>query len=65
VINCSPSIVDIQFAFRKLFSQSFNKQLQQVVNPYGNGESLSKILDVIRSYPLKYILKKKFYDIDL
>lgn len=65
VINCSPSIVDIQFAFRKLFSQSFNKQLQQVVNPYGNGESLSKILDVIKSYPLKYILKKKFYDIDL
>jgi GDP/UDP-N,N'-diacetylbacillosamine 2-epimerase (hydrolysing) len=63
VINCDPSIDGIQSALNKLYSPVFQKQLQKLENPYGNGGSSKKIVKIIRSFPLNGVLKKKFYDI--
>ena len=65
VIDCDNSIVTIRSALEKLYSQPFQQQLKQVVNPYGNSGASDKILNIIRSFSLKDILKKKFYDLDV
>jgi GDP/UDP-N,N'-diacetylbacillosamine 2-epimerase (hydrolysing) len=62
VIDCNNSVEAIQSAFNKLFSLSFQKQLQQVENPYDNGEASIKIVEIIRSFSLNGILKKQFHD---
>ena len=62
VIDCNSSIEGIQCALNKLFLPSFQKQLHQVKNPYGNGGASKKIAEIIRSFPLDGILKKIFYD---
>lgn len=63
VIDCNPMVKDIQLAFEKLFSNSFQQQLKHASNPYGDGGSTEKIIEIIRSFSLDGILKKKFYDI--
>ena len=65
VIDCDNSIVTIRSALEKLYSQPFQQQLKQVVNPYGDSGASDKILNIIRSFSLKDILKKKFYDLDV
>jgi GDP/UDP-N,N'-diacetylbacillosamine 2-epimerase (hydrolysing) len=64
VIDCNTSIKSIRHAFERLFSRSFQSQLQQVKNPYGDGGASDKILEIICSFPLDSILKKTFYDFD-
>jgi UDP-N-acetylglucosamine 2-epimerase len=64
VINCRPVVDEMRAAFKKLKSKQFQKNLKQVVNPYGNGGSYEKIVEIIRSFQLKGILKKIFYDIN-
>ena len=39
--------------------------LKNVKNPYDNGTSSKKIIRVLRSFKIKGILKKKFYNIKL
>ena len=63
VIDCDTSVKEIQGALKKLFSKSFQEQIKLVENPYGNGGTSEKILEVIRAYPLNEILKKCFYNI--
>ena len=63
VIDCDPSIESIQSAFSKLYNQSFQKRLNNVINPYDNSGTVEKILHVLRSHPVEGILKKKFYDL--
>ena len=45
-----------------LFSEGFQKQLQGVVNPYGEGSPESIVLTLERC-SLNNILKKRFYDL--
>jgi GDP/UDP-N,N'-diacetylbacillosamine 2-epimerase (hydrolysing) len=61
VIDCNNSVEAIQSAFNKLLSLSFQKHLQKVENPYGNGGASIKILKIIRKFSLNGILKKEFY----
>jgi GDP/UDP-N,N'-diacetylbacillosamine 2-epimerase (hydrolysing) len=62
VIDCDNSVEAIHSAFNKLFSTSFQKQLQSVENPYGNGGAAIKIVEIIRLFSVNEILKKRFYD---
>ena len=63
VIDCGSSVNDIREALQTLFSDSFQKKLETVVNPYGVGGTAEKVVDVIRRFPLQGILKKRFYEI--
>jgi GDP/UDP-N,N'-diacetylbacillosamine 2-epimerase (hydrolysing) len=60
VIDCDPDRHSIVSALKQLYSPAFQKKLITVKNPYGEGGASQKILKVLRSYPLKSIIKKSF-----
>ena len=62
VINCDESISSIKAAIIKARSKSFNEKCALSQNPYGDGGSSKRILDVIDSMPLDNLIIKKFYD---
>lgn len=63
VISCLPIKKNIDKAFQKLYSKEFQNDLLSVKNPYGKGGAFKKILNIIKTYSLKDVLKKSFYNI--
>jgi GDP/UDP-N,N'-diacetylbacillosamine 2-epimerase (hydrolysing) len=63
IIDCDPNKQDILHAFKILYSQSFQNNLKNVENPYGDGLASKKIIKIIRTVDLSNILKKSFFDI--
>ena len=64
VIDCKPKKEEIKKAFNKLYSKEFQNMLKKIKNPYGDGMTSKKIVNILKSVELKDILKKSFYDID-
>jgi GDP/UDP-N,N'-diacetylbacillosamine 2-epimerase (hydrolysing) len=64
VIDCTPERDAIIKAIKRLSSREFQDELEQIVNPYGNGGVAEKIIAVIRDHPLDGILKKCFFDLE-
>lgn len=62
VIDCPPQFQAILDAIKTLYSPGFQRSLQKVVNPYGNGGASQKIVQVLQDHPLDGILKKSFHD---
>ncbi len=62
VIDCSPESVSISDALNFLYSSEFRKRLENLVNPYGSGDSTLMIIKVLEECRLADILKKKFKD---
>ncbi|CDG37104.1 UDP-N-acetylglucosamine 2-epimerase [Acetivibrio thermocellus BC1] len=67
VINCNPNEEEIKQAIKKALSDSFIKQAKETVNPYGDGNTSERIIEVIKEYMLgeKINLKKEFYDVEV
>lgn len=65
VIDCVPERASIVAALRLLYSESFQAQLGQVVNPYGKPGASDKIATMLRELSLDGVLKKRFFDLDL
>lgn len=65
VIHCYPTVESIRRAIHMLYEPSFRAQLNDTVNPYGQGGACLKIIEVIKKYPLESIKKKSFFDIEL
>lgn len=63
VINCEPNRLAIADALKRLYSAKFQLDLQDVVNPYGNGGASEKVLDIIQRIPLAGLIKKSFHDL--
>ena len=63
VLNCNASKESINNAFFELYSKRFQNVLREVINPYGNGGTSEKIINIIKNFNLKNILKKSFYDL--
>lgn len=63
IIDCDPNKQDILHAFKILYSESFQKKLKNVENPYGDGLASKKIIEIIKTVDLSNILKKSFFDI--
>lgn len=63
VIDCAPELDDIRAALQKAFSPAFREQALHTVNPYALPDSVHRILEIIRDYPLEGISKKRFYDL--
>lgn len=60
VINCCPESGDIERAIR----EAYHRDCSATVNPYGDGDSSSRILAVIKQVPdLQGLLKKHFYEV--
>ncbi|UCB46318.1 MAG: UDP-N-acetylglucosamine 2-epimerase (hydrolyzing) [Spirochaetota bacterium] len=66
VIDCEPSKEGVGKAITKLYSESFQKSLKNVVNPYGTGDTSKRIVKVLKKGDLllKNATKKIFYDLD-
>lgn len=61
VINCEPLARDIEEAIHK----AFNLNCSNVINPYGDGNSSSRILYVLKSREnYKSLLKKHFFKVE-
>ncbi len=65
VVDCDSSMESILSSIRKIYSHPFKEKLISIENPYGNGDTSTKIAKTISNYPLENILKKSFYNIDL
>lgn len=63
VIDCEPDATSISNALQVAFSKEFKKELEDVINPYGEGGASEKIIEILKNFDYKDILKKKFYDI--
>jgi GDP/UDP-N,N'-diacetylbacillosamine 2-epimerase (hydrolysing) len=63
VINCAPSHKSIFEAIQRIYSPEFQKSLNLVVNPYGEGGASKKICTILKSFPLNDLIKKSFYDL--
>ncbi|MBU3106228.1 UDP-N-acetylglucosamine 2-epimerase [Clostridium gasigenes] len=64
VINCNPSKADIVNAINISLSKEFREKIKNSINPYGDGNTSSKIINIIKQALSQNInLKKKFYDI--
>lgn len=63
IIDCEPNQKSIKKAFEKLYSNKFQELLKSVNNPYDNGSTSKKIIEILKNIDLKNILKKSFYDL--
>jgi GDP/UDP-N,N'-diacetylbacillosamine 2-epimerase (hydrolysing) len=66
IICCNPQKGAIVQAIKQALTPQFQKLAKEVVNPYGDGNTSSKIMDIIRDQLGKnrIDIKKKFYDIE-
>lgn len=67
VINCEPITEKIDKAITLALTEQFKNKAQKTINPYGDGNTSLKIVDVIKDFLLnnKIDLKKKFYDCEV
>jgi GDP/UDP-N,N'-diacetylbacillosamine 2-epimerase (hydrolysing) len=63
IINCDPLQKSITNAISILYSPSFQVNLSQVSNPYGEGGASEKVVNTLKSINIKNIVKKAFYDL--
>jgi GDP/UDP-N,N'-diacetylbacillosamine 2-epimerase (hydrolysing) len=64
VIDCGADRDSIAAAIARLYSPEFQASLGAVSNPYGSGHAAQKVVQILREYSLKGLLKKVFYDIE-
>jgi GDP/UDP-N,N'-diacetylbacillosamine 2-epimerase (hydrolysing) len=63
VLHCKPDRDSIGTTIRRALSLDFQKQLDRIVNPYGEGGASELIVSQLEILPLYDVLKKSFYDI--
>jgi GDP/UDP-N,N'-diacetylbacillosamine 2-epimerase (hydrolysing) len=63
VISCKPEMKAIVESIQTALSDEFQLQLQNVENPYGEGNSSYKIVEAIQNASIQNILKKEFYNL--
>ncbi|MCK5820703.1 MAG: UDP-N-acetylglucosamine 2-epimerase (hydrolyzing) [Bacteroidales bacterium] len=64
VIHTNPDPESLKKAFKKLYSEKFQKSLSNTKNPYGNGGATEKTLKLLKSFNLAEVKPKDFYDIN-
>jgi len=63
VIDVSHDRKKIQEAIKKaLYDETFRRRVKKIVNPYGDGKSSEKIVQVLKTISLDGIIQKVFYE---
>jgi len=65
VIDCEPTKESIKKAISELYSEKFQKQLSSTINPYGDGGSVEKIIEVLKNVYLENLIKKTFFNVKI
>lgn len=63
VIDCDPKEDAIRLALQQAANPAFREQARQVVNPYEQPDTVSRIVTILRDYPTADLIKKHFYDL--
>tara|TARA_Y100000748_G_scaffold302931_1_gene306628 strand:+ start:687 stop:1847 length:1161 start_codon:yes stop_codon:yes gene_type:complete len=63
IIDCEPIKKSIKLAIEKLYGRKFQKNLHSVRNPYGDGNAIEKIINLLSNNPIPEEMKKDFYDL--
>jgi len=63
IIDCKPNSKSIKKALDKLYSTSYQKGLRSIKNPYGDGDSVNKIINTFKNNDLPKEPKKQFYNL--
>jgi GDP/UDP-N,N'-diacetylbacillosamine 2-epimerase (hydrolysing) len=63
ILNCEANRDEIKNALSQLYTNEFQENLINTVNPYGDGGAADRIVSIIEKIPLDGINKKHFYDI--
>jgi len=63
VVNCSFSVIECVRAIKRALTPEFRSLAMHCVNPYGDGESSAKILDILQKTPIddKLLIKRLVY----
>ncbi|QDT27796.1 UDP-N-acetylglucosamine 2-epimerase [Gimesia panareensis] len=64
VIDCEPTETGIASAFKTLYSSDFQKSRLQATNPYGEGQTTSQIISILKENFPGRTTQKSFYDLD-
>ena len=64
VINVPALKESVERAIRLGMTEDFRKKALTQDNPYGEGKSTSKIMDILAGTDLSTIIKKDFFDIN-
>ncbi|QDV17397.1 GDP/UDP-N,N'-diacetylbacillosamine 2-epimerase (hydrolyzing) [Gimesia panareensis] len=64
VIDCEPTKTGIASAFKTLYSSDFQKRRLQATNPYGEGQTTSQIISILKENFPGRTTQKSFYDLD-
>ncbi|VAW63369.1 UDP-N,N'-diacetylbacillosamine 2-epimerase (hydrolyzing) [hydrothermal vent metagenome] len=62
VIDCRANKNDLDMAIKKLYSEDFQKDLKNTINPYGEGGASIKTKDVLKNIDLSGLIYKYFVD---
>ncbi|MCR5655957.1 MAG: UDP-N-acetylglucosamine 2-epimerase (hydrolyzing) [Butyrivibrio sp.] len=68
VISCEPDCASIVKAIDTALSDDFRQKVKAMDNPFGDGETSAKIVEVLKKYfesNRTLDIKKQFYDIDI
>jgi len=63
VVHCGETKAEISKGMKKVTEKQFQEECRKANNPYGDGESSKKIVDLLIDYPLEDILYKSFYNV--
>lgn len=67
VINCRPTKVDINLAIARAVENATREKARATINPYGDGNVSSKVVEIIRDAFQKgsFVIKKEFYSCEV
>lgn len=63
IINCPPEKASILKAIATVYTQDFQTVLKSAENPYAKENSARNVFNVLKTFDLTGLLKKKFYDL--
>jgi UDP-N-acetylglucosamine 2-epimerase len=64
VVQTSDDIEEISKSIKYVIKSGFRKKCKSFNNPYGDGETSSKIISILRKISLENIIMKPFNDLD-
>lgn len=67
IINCEPILSEILEAIEKASSDEFLDKVKETINPYGDGNTSVKVVNIVKKFTLEKSinLKKQFFDIPI
>lgn len=63
VVNCGNDKASIVEGLKKVLSEEMREIAGKAKNPYEKADTVEHIFEIIKSYPLENLVKKKFHDI--